>query len=52
MKNKIIPKNRVCFVRGCENEQVEGEFVCKEHLEEDMKNWASPRASGGSNIPK
>ena len=52
MKNKIIPKNRVCFVRGCENEQVEGEFVCKDHLEEDMKNWASPRASGGRNIPK
>lgn len=52
MNNKIIPKNKQCFVKGCDKEQAKGEFVCEEHLEEDMKNWSIPKASGGPNIPK
>ena len=49
---KEVPNNKKCFVRGCDKEQAKGEFVCEEHLEEDMKNWLPPKASGGPNIPK
>lgn len=47
-----VPKNKVCWVKGCENEQVPDSLYCEEHEKsEEVPELQKPGVIGGPNIP-
>lgn len=49
----MIPRNKICWVQGCESEQLEGYLVCEEHSKDVDLKLDSPKYAGNNpNIPK